>query len=226
MQLKLIQNLFRQYEAYLRKPVATERLYIWESQRIFQENWNMASDNWAEMFDRSLQNSHTRRLWLREAYEPKKRMLDFVQLDPGFVQHMFFDLFNEEKAVDGRASRFVFYCEQMMENYLEKYPLSKESSHYHDDNYHMVFLYLSFRYPDKYCLHDAEAFRRLLQAVGSQEIPKTNDVERYAKVCQTLWKWMEKDTQIMELHQQRLQPGLHYTETSLMPVYDMMMAIL
>lgn len=221
MQLKQIQHYFGEYRNYLKSRAATtERLPIWESQRIFQENWDKDAGDWPEMYDRSLQNSTTKRLWKREAYEPKRMMLELMRMQPDFTRHMFIDLFNEDKSLEGRASRFVYYCDMLLQEYKEKNPRSIDNNHYHDDDYQMASLYLAFRYPDRYAYYDATAFRQMLEKLGSTQLPAANDVERYAKVTQTLYKLMAKEDGLLQLHQRRLQPGVHYTEESRLVIWD------
>lgn len=221
MQLKRIQATFAEYQQYLKSDKAqSERLPIWESQRVFQERWDLDAEDLAEMYDRSLYNSTTKRLWKREAYEPKRLMLALMQMQPDFTRHMFVDLFNEDKSVEGRAGRFVYYCDMLLQEYKDKHPRSIDNNHYHDDNYQMVSLYLAFQYPHKYAYYDTDAFRLMLEKLGSTQLPQTNDLERYAKVTQTLYKLMEKEEGLLELHQQRLDPGLHYMEESRLVVWD------
>lgn len=221
MQLKQIQHYFGEYRNYLKSRAAkNEPLPIWESQRIFQNSWDKDAADWPGMYDRSLQNSTTKRLWKREAYEPKRIMLELMRMQPDFTRHMFTDLFNEEKSLEGRASRFVYYCDMLLQEYKEKNPRSIDNNHYHDDDYQMVSLYLAFRYPDRYAYYEAPAFRKMLEQLGSTQLPETNDIERYAKVTQTLYKLMSKEDGLLELHQRRLQTGIHYTDESRLVIWD------
>ena len=221
MQLKRIQHYLQQYRKYLQTPSAQgQGLYIWESQRIFQENWDMDAEDWPAMYDSALQNSKTKRLWKREAYEPKRMMLELARMQPDFVRHMFFDLFNEEKSLEGRVGRFVYYCDMLLQEYKDQHPRSIDNNHYHDDDYQMVFLYLAFRYPARYTFYAPAGFRLLLQKLGSPDIPQANDMERFAKVMHTLYKFMQKEEGLLELHRRRLVEGLHYTGESLLVLYD------
>lgn len=220
MQLKRIQHYIHRYQNFLESDQAIDRLHIWESQQVFQQIWDMDREDLSQMYDHSLQNSKTKRLWKREAYEPKRIMQEFWELQPELVRHYFFDLFNEDKQIDGRADRFVYYCDELLKEYIKENPNSIENSHYHNDNYWMVSLYLTFRYPDIYCLYDSFTFRALLRKLGSPDIPKTNDLPRFFKVMRTLYNFLQKEEKLMELHQQRLEPGRHYTEKSLLLVYD------
>lgn len=224
MNLKKIQHYIQQYKTYLQNYRAEQNLYLWESQRIFQENWTFETEDLAEIYDQSLQNSQTRRLWKRENYEPKRLMLLFLKMQPDFVRHMFHDLFNEDKEIAGRIDRFVFYCDELLQEYKVNNPRSIENNHYHGDNYQIVSLYLALRYPDQYTYYDAEGFVTLLQKLGSLDIPKVNDFARFSKVMRTLYKMLTKEEDLMTLHQKRLRPE-HYQEESLLLVYDFYQAV-
>ncbi len=220
MQLQKLKSAFAQYEAFLQTPKAEDRLFLWESQRIFQENWDVGAEDLAGMYDRSLQNSVTRRFWFRENYEPKKVMLSLIGVDPEFVRGMFKDLFNENKGLTSRADRFVYHCDQLLKEYKHQNPRSVENNHYHDDNYQMISLYLAFRYPDQYTFYDHEAFKRLMIAIGSRDIPISPDIERFSKVMRTIYGLMAREEKLMDLHRQRLIPRRHYEGESLLTVYD------
>lgn len=220
MQLKRIQHYISRYKNFLASEQAFDRVHIWESQRIFQQNWDTGREDLAAMYDQSLQNSTTKRLWKREAYDPKYMMQEFLDTQPELMRHYFFDLFNEEKSVDGRADRFVYYCDEMLREFKKNNPVSIENNHYHNDNYWIISLYLTFRYPDNYTLYDSFTFRSLLRKLGTTDIPKSNDLVRFFKIMRTLYNFLTKEEDLMELHQKRLDPEKHYTEKSLLLVYD------
>jgi len=220
MQLNLLKDYFRKYEAFLGSPDAQQRLFIWEAQLNWLENWDPAAGDFAAMYDRCLSSSKTNRLWYREAHEPKKRMLEFIDLQEDMVRQAFEDLFNEQRALDGRVDRFVFYCDELLAAYREAYPHRPVNNHYHSDDYGMISLYLAFRYPAQYTLYDPVIFRTLLQQLGVQNLPQSNDIVRYFKVANTIYKLMQKEAKLLPLHRQRLQEGTHYLGDSLLVVYD------
>jgi hypothetical protein len=220
MQLKLIKTSFEKYKRFLRTQAAEKHLHIWESQRIFQENWDLAQMPIADMYDASLQNSHTKRLWKREAYEPKQVMSAFMQMQADFVTYMFKDLFNEEKSIGGRVDRFVFHCDELLQEYKAQHPRSIENNHYHGDRYQMISLYLAFRFPDQYSYYDGRVFWQVLSQWGTANIPKADDCERFCKISRTLYTLLSKEEELMELHQKRLSERTHYSEKSLLIVYD------
>ncbi len=222
MQVKLLNQAFEEYKGYLQSPQAERNLYIWESQRIFQENWNLEARDLAQMYDQSLQNSQTRRMWRRESYEPKDVMLKFIALSEDYFLQMFADLFNEEKSIEGRVDRFVFYCNQLLQEYRDKYPHRIENNHYHDDGYQMISLYLAFRFPEAYTLYSYQRFYSFLEKMGVPNLPVTNDFPRFVKICRTVYKLMQRDKELMDLHWKRLQEGIHYMGESLLVVFDFM----
>ncbi len=222
MQLNLLRQAFEKYKKFLSSSDSGKRLYVWESQRIFQEFWDLETTELVAMFDQSFQNSTTRRLWRREAYEPKEMMLKFIEMAPDFFLQMFGDLFNEDKTIDGRIDRFIFYCDQLLQEYKSQKPHSIENSHFHDDGYQMISLYLSFRFPDQYAYYRYQVFRLFLEKMGVVNLPEVNDFERFVKVSRTVFKLMKKEEDLMTLHQNRLEEGKHYFEDSLLLIYDFM----
>ena len=222
MNLQKLNDTIQEYKSYLKSHRHHDPYWKWESLKIFQENWNIEALDFRSMYDRSLENSRTRRLWKRENYEPKDMMLKFIDLNSEFVRYMFKDLFNENKEVDGRIDRFVFHCDELLREYKEARPRSIENSHFHGDNYGMVSIYLTFRYPVLYAPYDFESFRRLLQLLGSRDVPKVNDVGRYFKVMRTVYKFLQKEGEVLEIHRQRINGDKHFGGETLLVAEDFM----
>lgn len=216
MNLQKLNEAIAAYKTYLANHAQALPPVACESQRIFQDNWDAGAIDFKTMFDRSLQNSRTRRLWKRENYEPKDMMLKFIDLNQEFVRQAFQDLFNENKDVEGRIDRFVFHCNELLREYKETFPRSVENSHYHDDGYQMVSLYLAFRYPAQYAPYHFEGFRRLMEHLGSREVPKVNDMGRFFKIMRTVYGFLKKDEELLALFHQRLDPAKDYREESLL----------
>lgn len=219
MQLKTLQDLIGQYRRHLSRPEAEEPLHIWAAQRWFQDHWDIDAPDLAGMYDVSLRNPKTKRLWKRENYEPKRLMLELIRLEPDFARRAFIDLFNEEKPAEDRVGRFVFYCDELLRMYKEAHPHSIENNHYHDD-YRMVFLYLAFRYPDRYTLYDYDTFYSVLRQLKAPNLPRTHDPERFVKVTRTIYKFLEREEGLLEAHRRRLAYAPAYVEGSWLIVYD------
>lgn len=208
------------YKEFLGTSKAEKFLHIWESQKIFQDNWDISAPEIGNMYELSLQNSQTKRLWKREAYEPKRMMLAFMEMQADFVGYMFKDLFNEDKSIGGRVDRFVFHCDELLQEYKQQYPRSIDNNHYHGDRYQMLSLYLAFRFPDIYTYYDGVAFWKVLGRWGTANLPAADDFERFCKISRTIYTLLAKDEDLLKRHQERLIEGKHYQEKSLLVVYD------
>lgn len=220
MQVKKINHYRAGFKDFLQSPQADANLYIWESQRKWQENWDPECLDMAAMLDRCLQNSTTRRLWNREAYAPKEMLLIFARRDPHLIREIFRELFNEERGLEGRMSRFVFFFDQLLDAYREEHPGKKINSHYHDDGYEIISVYLSFQYPESYIPYSLELFQDIMHKIGATNPPMTHDTERYFKVARTLEVLIKKDEELLARHEQRLDPQRHYLGESRLLVYD------
>lgn len=220
MQVKKIEAYLDAFEVFLQGEETDQRIYIWESQKSWQENWDLDATDLAQMYNQSLQNSTSRRLWNRESYEPKAIMRRFAKLQGDYFRQMFTDLFNEDKGAEGRLSRFTFYCDQLLEMLREKYPKQSIPSHFHDDGYEISSIYLTFQYPEKYIPYKLGLFQKIMDKFGAPKPVLAHDTERYFKVANTLFKLMQKRESLLELHQKRLQPEIHYMDDSLLLVYD------
>lgn len=219
MQLNKLKQYLSDYSAWLKSRAAETRLYYWESQAVWQNNWDEEASDFTGMLDNCLQNSTTRRLWKREAYEPKRMIMAFAEMDSHFVFSMFHDLFNEDKDTHSRADRFVFYCDEMLQQYRRKHPARIDNSHYHDDGYGIISLYLSFQYPNRYAPYEAERLRELLKRLGAPNIPLAGDFPRHIKVMRTLQNFINKEEELLAHHQQRLRAE-HYQENSMLLAFD------
>lgn len=220
MQVKKIAEQIAKFKTYLDSPKAYDTIHWWESQWLFQQNWDVLAANFAAMYDASLQNSQTKRLWKRETYYPKQMMLQLIAMESDFVQQIFKDFFDEKKSIDGRVDRFQFYCDELLQLYKKANPRSIENNHYHTNE--TCFLYLAFRYPSQYGFYNFKDFQRSLTLLGSMKVPQLDDVLRFTKVTNTLWKFLIKDGEILDLHQKRLQEGKHYMEDSMLLVSEWM----
>lgn len=215
MNLSLLQSHIAAFRRQLEAGADFPMLFAWESQRIFQENWDIDAADFAAMYDASLQNSHSRTLWKGERYAPKEMMSLFIQAYPGFVKDIFKDLFNENREVEGRMDRFIYHCDELLRNYRDTHPDFVETRHYHED-YRMVSLYLAFRYPDQYAIYDHEPFVRFLKKVQAKDLPLVADPGRYFKVVRTVYNLLEKDLSLLGMHYQRLDPAVHFMGRSML----------
>ncbi len=218
MKLQKINDLIHHFKKYLQEQRDFRAAYKWECLQNFQQHWDLEAANLSEMYDQSLQSSISRSLWNAKNYSPKQQMLRFIKMDTDLVRHMFNDLFDESKSIDGRISRFVFYCDQLLEEYKRLHPTSIENNHDHGD-YRMVSLYLGFRYPEQYTLYSFDDFCAFLKIVESAKIPATHDMDRFFKLSRTVGEMLKKDTAFSEIAEKMIRGNIFYRSPSLLWVH-------
>ena len=203
MQVKKLEYYIDQFKQFLKRDGDFREMYKWESLFHFQQNWDINAPDFCEMYNRSLQNDRTRRLWKRESWSPKSMMLKFCQMDQDFTSSMFKDLFDESKEITTRISRFKFGCDELLKDYKNTHKTSIENNHYHND-FEMIMLYLTFQFPEKYTLYDYPAFSKTMSILGSLDIPGPYDIERFLKLSKVLNTFLQKDSELIETQNNRL----------------------
>lgn len=220
MQLQKLQSAIQVYKRQLQKQRFYDQQFKWELLKNFQDNWDIEAPDLAEMYDRSLQSKHTRRWWKGENFHPKEMMLRFLRASPDFGRRMFRDLFNEEKDIEGRVSRFQFACDVMLEEYKKDHPLTIDNNHFHSDN-HMISLYLGLHSPAQHTVIFYPTFHQFLLKIGMRNAPGPFDVERFCKICKTLHTFLQKDQELQELHLSKLQVGTDFMGPNIWMAQDL-----
>ncbi|MEM9920567.1 MAG: hypothetical protein AAF990_20890 [Bacteroidota bacterium] len=219
MQVQKLEGYIQDYTKFLQRTRHYDGIYIWESLHHFQQNWDVEAPDFGKMYEKSLQNSTTKRLWKRENYNPKQMMLQFASQQSDFVRQMFRNLLNEEKDIENRIARFKFCCDELLREYKERHPISVENNHYHEDN-HMIFLYLAFRWPEVYTFYSFPHFRQTLHLMGTRNLPGPHDLLRFIKVSKTIYRFLAKEEALFEQLHKHLPPNLRYLSQSMLVVQD------
>jgi hypothetical protein len=222
MNLNKLKSFIGDYKNYLASEDNRGHLYKWESLRYFQTHWATEAEDLEGMYRQSLNNTTNRRQWVGKDFFPKEMMLKFIKTEPEYVRLAFRDLFNESKDVAGRVDRFIFYCEELFSLYRERNSRSREAGHYH--HHGVVMMYLAHRFPEKYTLYDQRAFMGFLEKVGALNPPPSHDIGRFVKLTRTLKNFLDKDPDIQELSEARLD-NRHYNGPNLLTVHELMMVI-
>lgn len=118
--------------------------YKWEAVKCFQVNWDVNSDDFAQMLTKSL--SQTANLLASVNYFPARMIIKFAEIAQEEVRAMFIELFDESKDVYERIDSF----KQKSNILLEKYG-NGAAQHYQYENTTCTYLWL--RYPDKYYIY-------------------------------------------------------------------------
>ena len=169
----------------------------------FHKTWNSPEPyELIERYDLALKSEISQRWWKRENYRPKEIMLKMISADPELAGIAFKDLANETATLEGRLSRFDFYCTELLQMHRTAHVREIETYHHQDAS--IISLYLAGWYPEKYVLYPGlDIFQRFCSAVGSPEIPVVDDLPRYSKVAGIVFKFLTKHEDFEKLLQKR-----------------------
>ena len=188
-------------------------LYKYECLQNFEAHWDLSALDLKTMYDNSLQSKLSGRLWGGSQNSAKEVMLLFLDMDKEFVRSMFRDLYNEDKDLGMRINRFVFHCDQMLEQLQAKQP--KWTTHFHGEA--EVALYLAFANPQRYPLFNYAPFAIMMQRLEVKSVPESYELERYFKLCKGLYTLLKRDEELVELHRKvRADAGFYEEDTAIM----------
>ncbi len=180
MNLKKINNLIDKYLKLLLVEDAIDVTILSEVQR-FHDHWDLDNSDLILMMNKSLNIKSP--IWDRQDYHPIQSLFRYININDDLVRSAFKDLFDEKKEIVGRIGRFIFYLNQL-EKIDKKNNLSAPPS-YQDDR-KCAFSFLSFRYPDVYCIYNFTLFRDFMEYISVAELPVDSDLDRFIKVSKTI----------------------------------------
>lgn len=176
MNEQVLHPYIQSYNAILSEGNTDER-YKWEALMNFRANWNIEAEDFAIMFDSSLQAS-TDNLWVSKMYYPKKMMLHFITMEQESVRSMFRQLYDESQDLRARLEMFVGQCDILLERWMaEKGESEKQLNHYHGDM-RAISQYLFFYYPEKYFFYKYTEIKEFFSKFGDLKSP-TKAIDRY-----------------------------------------------
>jgi len=182
--------------------------YKYDILKGFQEQWTFNTDDFAGMYDRSLQSDVTRRWWKKEHYRPKEMMLLLIQEEEQYVREAFKELLSENKNIENRIDRFGFYGDELLRMYKRKLPRSIENNHYQDST--IVSLYLSGMYPNNYTLYPGRViFNKALGTLHAQTNTDHDDLPRFFKLSKLIYQYLMKDPAILRIIEKGSRPLGH-----------------
>jgi hypothetical protein len=156
----------------------------------------------SDKYDRALRSEISQRWWKRDAYRPKEIMLQLISTDPELAAIAWKDLQQDHAQLEGRLSRFNYYCDQLLLMYRGAHPRAIETYHHQDAG--MMSLYLAGLFPEKYTLYPGlDIFQSFCRVTGSPEIPKVDDLVRYMKIASICMSFLRQHNQFPTLLQQR-----------------------
>lgn len=220
MKLAILQELIHQYHKALLSRDADRLITVhWETLEHWQTHWNVEAEDLSSVWEKSLQNTTSRRYWSREGFHPKEAIHTFIQAEPGTVRSAFSTLLDESKPLLIRVSRFRVLLDDLLEQHRALHPKSELNHHGHDD-LAMITLYLCLQHPLVYCPFDFPSFAATLQLVQSPHPADPYDLDRFVKVSKTIYTFLLKEEGLLEKHTQLRQSNKDYLGESYLLVYD------
>jgi len=172
----------------------------------FHTEWQQLSDKGLRTtYELCLRSEISNRWWKRDTVDAKEIMFKLIDADPELAGIAWKDLQQTQASLDGRLSRFTYYCEQLLEIHRSQHFNSIET--YHQQDASMLSLYLAGLFPETYALYPGlSTFQQFWRAVGSPDIPKVDDLVRYMKVVSIIFTFLQKNDQFEALIQKRKPP--------------------
>lgn len=195
MKVQQIKDYLGNYCLYLEDIELLDHAYLWHAQTHFSNHWDIEELDFESIYQGSFQSVMSQRLWKRENYFPKEMMVQLIQLEKETMRSIFKDLLNEDKDLNLRVNRFVHHIDQMLQ--VVQRNDRKASTHFHSD-LKFVFVYLSFCYPDTYCLYDEKNFLSYLEKVGARNIPRNHDPILFRNMMRATKTIIMKDEKFQE----------------------------
>lgn len=208
MKVHLLEKAIEQFLSAGLTNDATDWYYPHSLVGEFQAHWTTPSPEVIEeIYNQVLRSEYSQRWWKREQYRPKEIMLSLIQADPELAAIAWKDLANEDASLDGRLSRFEYYCDELLKLHRQKHFRSVETYHHQDAS--IVSLYLAGLCPEKYALYPGlDIFQNFCRVIGSPDIPKVDDLVRYMKVAAIVNTFLQRNSKYVLLIAQR-DPSRH-----------------
>lgn len=168
--------------------------YKWEAIKVFQDNWDINSKNFAEMLKSAL--SKTDNLLASQNNFPAKMIQIYSQAYPEDVRAMFISLFDESKDIISRIAAFKDQSSAVNERHS-----NGKDQHYQNEN--SISTYLWLRYPDKYYIYKYSEVKNVASELkSSYDFKKGNYSDNlrnfysfYDEICEEI----KKDQELINL---------------------------
>lgn len=197
MNIQKLRDIIKQYKRHF-KYIHQEEIYKWRAVKCFQDNWNIAADNFPEMLEASF--ALTKNLLDSGLYYPKRMLLKNAETNPEFVRQLFMILYDEEQDL---ITRITSFKNSIREHSRRTFPTLKND--YQD--LRAISVYLCLRYPDRYYFFKYELLKKIVLLVDYPYQPSRGDFEnilQYLTLCNILKEEILKDNELLELHKTRL----------------------
>jgi hypothetical protein len=193
MKVHLIEGLIGEFISYQLEKSSDAWILPHSLVDHFNAHWRLTDEgSLRSMMEECLKSEISNRWSKRDGYRPRDIVLQLIDADPELALIAFKDLSNDQATLDGRLSRFDYYCSELLQIHRQKNYKSVESYHHQDAS--MISLYLAGMFPEKYTLYPGlKIFTAFCQKIGSPDIPVVNDLVRFMKVASIVNTFFQKN---------------------------------
>ena len=136
--------------------------FKWKAVKCFQENWNINSSNFYEMFEKATNKTDT--LLVGPHSFPRGMILEFAKVDEESTRQMFVELYDEAKDLYSRIGTFMDSAEALRSKY------NPEGWKNHFQGPYEISIYLWLRYPEKYFIYKPSIYIAVAKQLGVETV--------------------------------------------------------
>lgn len=181
---RVLTSYYNNLEDYLPNEV-----YKWEAIQCFQDNWNLDSDDFLGMLERSFKQAGN--LLTGFNYFPYGMIKGFAETEPLTVKEMFRNLFDESKELSERIENFVSVSDSLLGKYWD------ESKHHYQD-LHSISTYLTFMYPEKYSIYKFSIAKKASNFLDYEISIKDKNISKTMKMYMTYKNYIKLCDRVMD----------------------------
>jgi hypothetical protein len=198
--------------------VNQEEIYKWKAVKCYQDNWNIAAENFYEMLLASL--SRTKNLLDSGQYFPLRMLVQYAEHRPNEVRQLFRNLYNEEEDLFERIQDFQTNINLINDELFE----NKKS--YQDPR--AIIVYLVLRYPERYFFYKFEMFKQFSEKLELIYKPVKGHLENighFNSQCELIRFELSLDQELLKLHKNRITSDCYYDENLNILTQDFIYAV-
>jgi hypothetical protein len=217
MNIAKVQTFITQYKQNFNR-VSIEELYKWKAVKCFQDNWDIESNDFVTMLEKSF--SQTKNLLDSGLYFPRKMLIENAKIDSFEVRQLLSDLFEEEHGLI-----------QRIDNFRSKFKIlnSKNFPSRNDyQDHRAILVYLSLKFPERYFLYKYNMFKDFALKVEYNYLPimgKNENIGHYQTMCDLIKYELINDQELLKLHKDRLGDDCYYDESFNILTQDFIYAV-
>lgn len=179
--------------------------FKWEAVKNFQSNWDINSNDFTDMLNRSLDKTYG--LLASAKNFPKKMIVEFARMSPEEVRAIFIALFDENDDLCERIDAFKSKSTTLLENYGKG-----AKQHFQYEN--AISTYLWLRYPDKYYIFKYGEIKTVAEKLESSYRFKkgtyAENIKNNIKLCDDICFELQKDNELIDLLKSQLTDSCYH----------------